>query len=54
MKNIINYVDEEKTPLSKKAFRAVDSLVLSQLAYLHFDGFVHDITVRDKSVMLMA
>jgi len=40
MKNIISYVMDEDYNFENKKFNAVDSLVLSQLAYLHFDGFV--------------
>lgn len=52
MKNIINYVEEEKSPFSIKIFSGVDSLVLSQLAYLNFDGFVPSITDRSDSVTI--
>jgi hypothetical protein len=40
--NIIDYVAGEREPFSSRAFTAVDSLVLSQLSYLHFDGIVPD------------
>lgn len=40
MKNIINYTIEESDTFRNKKFNAVDSLVLSQLAYLRFDRFV--------------
>lgn len=52
MRNIIDYVETEKTPFSGRAFGGADSLVLSQLAYLHFDGFVPDIADRSASVTL--
>lgn len=40
MKNIIDYVSEVKEPFQEKTFNPVDSLVLSQFAYLYFDGLV--------------
>jgi hypothetical protein len=40
MKNIINYIIEENNSFEKKKFNAVDSLVLSQLAYLNFSDCV--------------
>ncbi len=40
LKNIIDYTIEENDTFKNRKFNAVDSLVLSQLAYLHFDGFV--------------
>ncbi len=50
MKNIIDYVKEEKASFSNKAFRGIDSLVLSQLSYLYFDGFVPNIADRAAPV----
>ena len=38
--NIIDYVAGERESFQSKPFTAVDSLVLSQLSYLHFDGIV--------------
>lgn len=40
--NIIDYVAGERETFQSRAFAAVDSLVLSQLSYLHFDGIVPD------------
>ncbi|MEG1016490.1 MAG: DUF2974 domain-containing protein [Oscillospiraceae bacterium] len=40
MENIISYVGNELRTFDQKPFCNVDSLVLSQLAYVHFDGFV--------------
>lgn len=40
MKNMIDYVTEENRSFESRKFNAVDSLVLSQLAYLNFDGIV--------------
>ncbi len=54
MKNIIDYVQEEKASFSSKLFGGVDSLVLSQLAYLYFDGFVSGITKHSDSVTIEA
>ncbi|RJE46686.1 MULTISPECIES: DUF2974 domain-containing protein [unclassified Dehalobacter] len=39
MKNIINYAIEENKPFINMEFGGVDSLILSKLAYLNFDGF---------------
>ncbi len=39
MKNIINYAIEKNEPFINGAFNGVDSLILSKLAYLNFDGF---------------
>lgn len=40
MKNMVDYVLEAKHSFESGEFNAVDSLVLSQLAYLKFDGIV--------------
>ena len=40
MKNIINYAIEKNEPFINGAFNEIDSLILSKLAYLNFDGFV--------------
>ena len=40
MKNMIEYVIGEKHSFTNKTFSSVDSLVLSQMAYLKFDGIV--------------
>ncbi|PHJ38649.1 hypothetical protein P378_08960 [Desulforamulus profundi] len=40
LKNIIDYTIEENDTFKNRKFNAVDSLVLSQLAYLRFDKFV--------------
>ncbi len=52
MKNIIHYAKNEKRTFTSKAFCAVDSLVLSQCAYLYFDGFVADIAERSAPVTI--
>ena len=58
MKNIINYVMEEDCSFESRKFNAVDSLVLSQLAYLNFDDIVPGlsdvatpITIKEIAVM---
>ena len=40
MKNIVDYAMEADHSLESSEFNAVDSLVLSKLAYLNFEGFV--------------
>ncbi len=50
MKNIIDYVAESKETFLSKPFNEVDSLVLSQLSYLYFDGIVLDETTSDNAV----
>ncbi len=40
MRNIIDYVKETEETFENRSFSVVDSLVLSQLAYLNFDGIV--------------
>jgi len=40
MNNIVNYVTEAKHSFADKQFNTVDSLVLSQLAYINFDDIV--------------
>jgi hypothetical protein len=52
MKNIIDYAAEESDNFQKKEFNAVDSLVLSQFAYLHFDGLVPGISDTAKPVSI--
>ncbi len=44
MKNLINYVISETRSFKEKEFSPVDSLVLSQIAYLKFDGIVRDLS----------
>ena len=40
MGNILDYIEQEKQSFTQYPFCAVDSLVLSQLSYLNFDGLV--------------
>ena len=40
MKNIIDYAKEIEDTFKDRQFNAVDSLILSQLAYLYYDGVV--------------
>jgi len=58
MKNMINYVMEEDCSFESRKFNTVDSLVLSQLAYLNFDDVVPGlsdiampIAIREIAVM---
>ena len=51
-KNIINYVIEAKESFREKGFNAVDSLVLSQFAYLRFDELVPGLSVVEKPVKI--
>ncbi len=41
MKNIVDYVENEKRTFHEREFQAIDSLVLSIMAYWHFNGIVH-------------
>lgn len=40
MGNILDYIETEKERFPQRPFCAVDSLILSQLSYLNFDGLV--------------
>jgi hypothetical protein len=40
MSNIVDYVEKEHATFEEKKLSAVDSLVLSQLSYVHYDGLV--------------
>ncbi len=44
LKNIIDYVISETRSFKDKKFSSVDSLVLSQIAYMRFDGVVPDLS----------
>lgn len=44
MKNIIDYVNSETRSFMEKEFSPVDSLILSQIAYMRFDGVVPDLS----------
>ena len=52
MKNIISYAAKAKDTFQNREFNAVDSLVLSQLAYLHFDEAVPGISDTGKSISI--
>jgi len=52
MKNIISYAAEQSDSFREKPLNAVDSLVLSQLSYLHFDGFVPGISDTAEAVSI--
>lgn len=52
MITIIDYAERENALFSNKTFQAVDSLVLSQLAYLYFDEFISGIDEMAEPVAL--
>lgn len=52
MKNIIDYVAQEYENFFDKTFNTVDSLVLSQFAYLNFDGLVPNISDLSRPVKI--
>ncbi|HOO27647.1 MAG TPA: DUF2974 domain-containing protein [Lachnospiraceae bacterium] len=53
MKNMIDYVNEYgKYPLKELPFNEVDSLILSQFAYLKYDGIVPSVNENLPSVVL--
>ena len=52
MKNIIDYVAQEKDNFLDKAFNSVDSLVLSQFSYLNLNGLVPDMSGVVKPVSI--
>ena len=40
MRNIVDYARSEFRTFAEMAFNPVDSLILSQLSYIHFEGVV--------------
>jgi len=52
MKNVIDYVAEASDNFQDKEFNVVDSLILSQLAYLKFDGLVPSMSDAAKPVSI--
>lgn len=52
MKCIIEYAETEFRPFSEKPFGPVDSLILSQLAYIDFDGVVPACAEGAKTVRI--
>ena len=52
MKNIIDYVAQEKDNFLDKAFNSVDILVLSQFSYLNLIGLVPDMSCVVKPVSI--
>lgn len=52
LKNIIDYVRQELSPFDKKQFNDVDSLVLSQLSYVHFNGLIKSVDDMDEPVTI--
>lgn len=51
-KNIISYADAASDSFKEKKFNAIDSLVLSQFAYLNFDGFVPGLSAAAKPIKI--
>lgn len=49
MRNIIEYVEQEFTAFSEKPFCDVDSLVLSQLSYIHFEVLLNQYPADHKA-----
>jgi len=44
MSNILNYLEEQgNIPFNHSGFNQVDNLILSQIAYVDFDGIVPSI-----------
>lgn len=52
MRNIIDYAAEQADKFQNRRFNAVDSLILAQLSYLNFDGFVPGMPVNEKPVSI--
>jgi hypothetical protein len=52
MKNIIRYVETEMNSFAARKFNAVDSLVLSQLSYVHFEEMVPGLSRGSKPVRI--
>lgn len=52
MRNIIDYAAEQADKFQNRRFNAVDSLILAQLSYLNFDGFVPGMPVNEKPVRI--
>lgn len=52
MKSIIEYSETEFSPFTVKPFSPVDSLVLSQFAYINFDGVVPRLSEGSKTVRI--
>ncbi len=50
--DIIRYIETQFAPFSDIAFNAVDSLILSKLSYIRFEGIVPLLSDRKKSVSL--
>jgi len=50
VKNIIGYVETEMNTMAEKKFNAVDSLVFSQLSYVHLEGMVPGLSRSSKPV----
>lgn len=51
-KSIIDYAETEFRSMQEKPFGPVDSLILSQLAYIHFDGVVPGMSATTETVRI--
>ncbi len=52
MKSIIDYAETEFETLDLKPFNRVDSLILSQFAYINFDGLIPYSNIGNKTVRI--
>lgn len=52
MGNLIDYVKKELHRFDEKPFNAVDSLVLSQFIYIHFDDILADLQKHSKKIRI--
>lgn len=52
VKNIVDYAKTEFRSFSEKPFGSVDSLILSQLSYIHFEGVVPGLAPEGAAVRL--
>lgn len=52
MGNIIDYAEKEMSRITDKPLNAVDSLILAQFSYIHFDGMVPGISEDGAAVRL--
>ena len=52
MSNIIDYAEKELNTLEKKAFNPIDSLVLAQFSYIHFDNVMKALKKEKTNIMI--
>lgn len=52
MSNIIDYAESELNTFQKKAFNPIDSLVLAQFSYIHFDNIMKVLQKEKNDVMI--